>query len=81
MAEKLDEYEDLDEQGKLLKLPVAEGDTVHVLRIDNLTYMMTNKKIWGIIEEKFEIRHFDCIGKTVFLTRGEAEAALKEMSE
>lgn len=29
--EKLKEYEDLEEQGKLLKLPVAVGDTVYVL--------------------------------------------------
>lgn len=29
--EKLEEYEDLEEQGKLLKLPCAVGDTVYVL--------------------------------------------------
>lgn len=29
--EKLAEYEDLEEQGKLLQLPVAAGDTVYVL--------------------------------------------------
>lgn len=29
LAEKLAEYEDLEEQGKLLKLPVAVGDTVY----------------------------------------------------
>ena len=28
---KLAEYEDLEEQGKLLKLPVAVGDTVYVI--------------------------------------------------
>lgn len=31
MADKLDEYEVLEEQGKLLKLPCAVGDTVYVL--------------------------------------------------
>lgn len=31
MAEKLEEYEDLEEQGKLLRLPCALGDTVYVL--------------------------------------------------
>ena len=30
-AHKLAEYEDLEEQGKLLKLPCAVGDTVYVL--------------------------------------------------
>lgn len=76
---KLSDYEDLEEQGKLLKLPCAVGDTVYVLRIDNSVYMMSNEKIWEIVEEIFKIRHFDCIGKTVFLTREEAEAALKEL--
>ncbi len=31
MAEKLEEYEDLEEQGKLLRLPCALGDTVYVI--------------------------------------------------
>ncbi len=67
----------MEEHGKLLKLPCAVGDTVYVLRIDNTAYMMNNKKVWEIIEERFEIRHFDCIGKTAFLTIEAAEAALE----
>ncbi len=31
LVERLAEYEDLEEQGKLLKLPCAVGDTVYVL--------------------------------------------------
>lgn len=77
--QRLKYHKDLEEQGKLLKLPCAVGDTVYVLRIDNTAYMMNNEKIWEIFEEKFEIRHFDCIGKTVFLTRPDAERALAEM--
>lgn len=77
--EKLAEYEDLEEQGKLLKLPCAVGDTVYVLRLDNAAYMMNNEKVWEIVEDRFEIRYFDCIGKTVFLTRKEAEQALKDL--
>lgn len=76
---KLAAYEDRDEQGKMLKLPCAVGDTVYVLRIDNAEYMMSNKRIWEIAEERFEVRHFKCIGKTVFLTKPEAERALKGM--
>ena len=75
---KAKEYEDLEEQGKLLKLPCAVGDTVYVLRLDNAAYMINNEKVWEIVEDKFEIFHFDSIGKTGFLTREEAEAALKE---
>ena len=52
---------------------------VYVLRLDNTAYMMNNEKVWEIVEDKFEIFHFDSIGKTVFLTREEAEAALKEL--
>ena len=80
-AEKFVEWENAEEQGKLLKLPCAVGDMVYVLRLDNTAYMMNNEKVWEIVEDKFEIFHFDSIGKTVFLTREEAEAALKEMSE
>ncbi len=76
---KCADYEDLEEQGKLLKLPCAVGDTVYVLRLDNAAYMMNNEKAWEIVEDKFEIFHFDSIGKTVFPTREEAEAALKEL--
>lgn len=79
LAEKLAKYEDLEEQGKLLKLPCAVGDTVYVLRLDNAAYMMNNEKVWEIVEDRFEIRYFDCIGKTVFLTRKEAEQALKDL--
>ena len=77
--ECLAEYEDLEEQGKLLKLPCAVGDTVYILRIDNAAYMINNEKMWEIVEDKFEIFHFDSIGKTVFLTRPEAETALNEL--
>ena len=77
--ERLAEYEDLEEQNRLLKLPCAVGDMVYVLRLDNTAYMMNNEKVWEIVEDKFEIFHFDSIGKTVFLTREAAEAALKEL--
>ncbi len=76
--EKLAEYEDLEEQGKLLKLPCAVGDTVY-----SICNMMNRRFIYPLkvdslilavntINERF--------GKTVFLTREEAEAALKELS-
>lgn len=77
--ERLAEYEGLEEQNRLIKLPCAVGDMVYVLRLDNTAYMMNNEKVWEIVEDKFEIFHFDSIGKTVFLTREEAEAALKEL--
>ncbi len=75
--ERLAEYEDLEEQNRLLKLPCAVGDTVYTLNP-----LLNGKTVIGettadaffcalvMLEGRF--------GKTVFLTREEAEAALKE---
>ena len=41
-AEKLAEYEDLEEQGKLLRLPCAVGDRVYVIDTDE---RLSNKEI------------------------------------
>lgn len=87
MIEKLAEYEDLEEQGRLIKLPCKVGDTLYRL-VPNLyrkyveikiaqfvinengIYFITNKGVsWSSGE----------IGKTVFLTKPEAEAKLKEL--
>lgn len=86
--EKLADYEDLEEQGKLLKLPCAVGDTVWFIK-SNFSYMQNPKaervrKIKIIKEEiifRTENRRFEMkyIGKIVFLTKSAAEQALKEM--
>lgn len=86
--EKLAEYEDLEEQGKLLKLPCAVGDTVWFIK-SNFSYMQNPKAervrkieiIDGEIIFRTENRCFEMkyIGKTVFLTKSAAEQALKEM--
>lgn len=99
-ADKLGEYEDLEEQGLLLRLPVKVGDTLyHILActtaenfgkkyidwfivtrliVDTTKEMIiigcdAGNKEWGINSRG--------IGKTVFLTREEAEQKLKEMEE
>lgn len=76
--ERLAEYEDLEEQGKLLKLPCAVGDTVYTLNA-----LPNGKTVIGettadafmcalcMLEGRF--------GKTIFLTAEEAEAALEMM--
>lgn len=78
---KLSDYEDLEEQGKLLKLPCAVGDTVYTIysgfiEESNVEEVSTHR-IW------IDSMYFDYadIGKTVFLTRKEAEAALKKMEK
>lgn len=84
--EKLAEYEDLEEQGKLPKLPCAVGDTVWFIK-SIFSYMQNPKAervrkieiIDGEIIFRTENRCFEMkyIGKIVFLTEEEAEAALK----
>lgn len=91
VCEKLGKYEDLEEQGRLVKLPCKLGDTVYVptrdfiseLRIAHITisknntffYWMLNAGIYPNLDG-FSV---DKIGKTVFLTKSEAEAKLKEL--
>lgn len=73
LAEKLCEYEDLEEQGRLLKLPCKVGDDVYyILGIPNKTPCVIDKCT-------FELSDINKIGKTLFLTREEAEAKLKEL--
>lgn len=70
---KLAEYEDLEEQGKLLKLPVPVGSLVYE------PYQFMGEGAWEIDVHKIRLEDLDKIGKSVFLTREEAEAALKEL--
>jgi hypothetical protein len=93
ILEKLYEYEELEEQGLLIKLPCKVGDTVYI-NIQKKTYEC---KISGfyIIEDEVQFMvafpdednatWFE-VGEThkqedLFLTREEAEKALKEMEE
>ena len=70
---KLAEYEDLEEQGLLLRLPCKVGDSIYSVIEDGLT----------IVELKFSLdfyaRRKNDFGKTVFLTQEEAEQKLKKM--
>lgn len=73
LREKLKEYEDLEGQGMLIKLPCKVGDGVHyILGIPNETPCAIDKCT-------FELSDINKIGKTLFLTREEAEAKLKEL--
>lgn len=70
---KLADYEDLEEQGRLLKLPCKIGDDVYyILGIPNETPCTIDKCT-------FKLSDINKIGKTLFLTREEAEAKLKEL--
>lgn len=89
---KLAEYEDLEEQGKLLELPCAVGDTVYEIqelrkRIQPYTVIAIHISNcgrlygWELKDGKgvySNVNGFSeyALGKTVFLTREEAESAL-----
>ena len=70
---KLAEYETAEEEGRLVVLPCKLGTPVYFLRhgFDG----------WRIDSRKFAYGMIGEVGKTVFLTREEAEKALKEMEE
>ena len=84
MARKLAEYEDLEEQGRLIKLPCKVGDTIYglhkamVCELDTETIgisKMPSGEILYLIDG-WELDKGD-FGKTVFLTKSEAEQKLK----
>lgn len=106
MAKELKEYKDLEEQGKLLKLPCANwmeivfGDQevfwgidmdytenpIREISVDN-SERMTWYDGWETVVLKGEDENGleweflpEEIGKTVFLTREEAEAVLKNVN-
>lgn len=82
--EKVEQYKRLEEQGLLLSLPVKVGDMVYVIEdskrinpmeIETICVGDSHISMWHVWH-KFDL---DDLGKTVFLTREEAEQKLKEM--
>lgn len=73
--DKLYEYEDLEEQGLLLKLPCKIGDTVYVI---GCKYRNGTFEKW-INTGKFNYSDLEKMNKTVFLTKEEAEQELKRL--
>ena len=94
---KLAEYKDLEEQGLLLRLPVKVGDTVYkisrnkvkecevvfvgISAVEKCSYFnLVENYADGTFYRSYSVV-FNVIGKTVFLTREEAEQKLKELEE
>lgn len=68
---RLKEYEDLEEQGLLLRLPCKVGSEVYyILGVPQKTPCVVEKA-------SFELSDINKIGKTLFLTQAEAEEKLK----
>ena len=90
---KLAEYEDLEEQGLLLRLPCKVGDTVYIkmasycdikyaeAEVRDFTHFTSCGFCVVITSKYFDKQNipFSEFGKTVFLTQAEAEKKLKEM--
>ena len=93
---KLQHYEDLEEQGRLIELPCKIGDTVYYINTHNRLSLFKNTvyeaKVARFVTTRYgtsiviqirneygctELYSEDNYNKTVFLTKEEAEAALK----
>lgn len=97
MTNKLGEYEDLEEQGLLLKLPCKIGDPVFATsyyydcdflgkckesyKCEEEIHCEYLYKKYFVRETKFQIEMLSVLGKTIFTTKEEAEAALQAMKE
>ena len=92
LGERLKKYEDLEEQGLLLRLPVKMGEKLFTVEnySDTAMPVIYEYTFDGIEEDGLRLMYkgrkedvcvFDLegIGKTVFLTKEEAEQALKAM--
>ena len=82
VIDRLAEYEDLEEQGRLISLPCKVEDTVYEItgataRGYDWKYLTYEKAY--IHKTIFNLDRLNDIGKTVFLTKREAEAKLKEL--
>ena len=85
---KLKEYEDLEEQGRLVKLPCKIGTEVYdITWWDNVQekVVVKGKAYYRTVHKHkvtklpFAYSDIDNFGKTVFLTKSEAEVKLKEL--
>ncbi len=77
---KLAEYEDLEEQGLLLKLPCKVGDTIYYfMNVDDVIKIRERKV--ATLTNLVAIMENSDFGKTVFLTEAEAEEAIEELKE
>lgn len=84
--DRLAEYEDMEEQGLLVRLPCKVGDVVYGIHQEHTILPMVVKWIETNVGWTFAAQYtpmapkfyrFADVGQTVFLTREEAEKALE----
>ena len=83
---ELQRYKDLEEQGRLIELPCAVGDTVYwisesdaCLFCNSLCYERCEEGALKIKEIPFKLHMLNEIGEIIFLTKEAAVAKLAEM--
>lgn len=76
VCDKLADYEDLEEQGRLIKLPCK--DVYFIIDINNPMYAMVMRKPIKELEI-YEIEMIDKIGCKYFSTEAGAKAKLEEL--
>ena len=76
---ELKQYRIAEEKGLLLKLPCKKGTKIFQVSL-NCNFETGNLKV-KVIEEEFEYDQIDDFGKTIFLTKEEAEQAAKKIRE
>ena len=91
MIKKLATYEDLEEQGLLVRLPCNVGDDLYYIvngEVKKLKVHSFGVPDFEITDIEFKyvdgfkiVRFVGELGKTVFLTREEAEKKLEEMKK
>ena len=92
LQKQVKEYQDKIENGTLIELPCKVGDTVYEVFKDHIPPFIKETKIEKIVitEKGLRLRlarnsfyetAISSLGKTVFLTREEAEKRLKELQE
>lgn len=87
LYDKLKEYEDLEEQGLLVKLPIQLGKPVYILEDDWQPDESCPENEWMFkcvkyaLPLPFELWMVDEWGKSVFPTEEEAEKKLVEMGK
>lgn len=88
IKEELEEYKQAEDSGLIVRMPCKTGNTVYSLTpfcemceepLDNQHVCEACCKDDFITKTKFDYDMIHMFGKTVFLTREEAEQALKEM--
>lgn len=87
---KLAEYEDLEEQGLLMRLPCKVGDVLYAVDGNNIQILEAQNDIalvsgeLCLFAENERFADYVCykdIGRTVFFTKAEAEQKVKKIED